>query len=391
MTQVPVSPELLRWAAERSGLGFARLERDFPKLPAWVRNEAHPTLRQLEEFARKTRTPIGYLFLPKPPVEPLPIPDYRTSNREALQRPSVDLLDTIYLCQQRQEWFREHARLEALPNVPLFGSARLGDEIQRTANTLRQAIGFDLEQRKHDGTWTDSLRRFIAQVEAAGILVMVAGVVGSNSHRHLDPNEFRGFALADAAAPLIFINGADSKAAQMFTLAHELAHIAVAQSAISDATPADEEELNAVAADVERVEHWCNQVAAELLVPSSVLKKELRLGSELRGEAQRLARIFKVSTLVMLRRIYDVGGSNREQFWAAYNAELEHLKNVAESTGGGGDFYLTLGARVGKRFSRAIVTSVLEGRSSFTDAFRLLGFKKMATFQSLVQELGIRS
>lgn len=178
---------------------------------------------------------------------------------------------------------------------------------------------------------------------------------------------------------VVFINGADTKAAQMFTLAHELAHIWLGQSAVSDA--------QASLVPEHQVERWCNQVAAEMLVPLEVLRAEYGRRADLRSETARLARRFKVSTLVVLRRIHDVGGLTREQFWQEYAADLERLRAIPK--GSGGDFYLTLGARASKRFARALLASTLEGRSSFTEAFRLLGFKTMATFRDLGHSLGV--
>src|SRR5207244_331188 len=104
------------------------------------------------------------------------------------------------------------------------------------------------------------------------------------------------------------------------------------------------------------------------------LRREYDSTAEIDAEVGRLARLFKVSTLVILRRIHDAGGLTRERFWDAYEAELERLRALPRDSGG--DFYLTLGARAGKTFARALVISTLEGRTSFTEAFRLLGFKK---------------
>jgi Zn-dependent peptidase ImmA (M78 family) len=379
MMRVEIKPELLRWARERSGLGHAALAHRFPQLDAWERQESSPTLKQLEGFAKATHTPVGYLFLREPPVERVPIPDFRTVGNERIGHPSPDLLDTVYLCQQRQEWYRAFARSEGEEAVPFVGSAHMTGDVEAAAATIRPALGFDVEERRQMATWTDALRRFIEQADAVGVLTMVNGVVGSNNRRSLDPHEFRGFALADNLAPLVFINGADTKAAQMFTLAHELAHIWLGISAVSDTQASQMPEHD--------VERWCNRVAAELLVPLTVMRAEYDPRNPLGEEINRLARRFKVSTLVVLRRMHDAGGLTRDQFWRAYREEEERLR--AMPAGSGGDFYLTLGARAGKRFARALVVSTLEGRSSFTEAFRLLGFKKMATFREVGRSLGV--
>jgi Zn-dependent peptidase ImmA (M78 family)/transcriptional regulator with XRE-family HTH domain len=379
MNRVAVQPKLLRWACERAGFDRADLEHRFPQLAAWESGEAQPTLKQLEAFAKATYTPVGFLFLSEPPIEKVPIPDFRAIGNECIDHPSPDLLDTIYVCQQRQEWFRNYARSMREKPLAFVGSAGVGDEIVPTAARIRTTLGFDVNERRAMSTWTDALRHFIEQADGLGILVMCNGVVHNNNYRHLDPKEFRGFAKADDLAPLVFINGADTKAAQMFTLAHELAHIWLGQSAVSDS--------QAVAVPDQNVERWCNEVAAELLVPLELMRQEYNDAGDLSDEVSRLARRFKVSTLVILRRILDVGGLTPQEFWEAYHADVERLRAIPRGTGG--NFYLTQAARVSKRFAAALVTSTLEGQTRYVDAFRMLGFAKHSTFKELGRSLGV--
>jgi Zn-dependent peptidase ImmA (M78 family) len=378
MNRVAVRPELLRWAVDRSNRSVEGLAAKFPKLAAWERGEAQPTLRQLEQFAKATYTPVGYLFLREPPAEEVPIPDFRTLPGARRGRPSPDLLDTIYLCQQRQEWYREFARTMGEAPLAFVGSAQVTDDVVATAAAMRRALGFDLAERERLPTWTEALRRFIEQADALGVLVMVSGVVGSNNRRKLDAQEFRGFALADPLAPLVFVNGADTKAAQMFTLAHELAHVWLGESALSDVSPAS--------APAQRVEAWCNRVAAELLVPLAALREALPRGDAL-DHVPALARRFKVSTLVILRRLLDARRLSRETFEAAYEAELAHLRARPKTSGG--DFYLTQAARLSRRFARALIMSTLEGQTLYRDAFRMLGIAREATFRELGHQLGV--
>lgn len=369
--RVDVIPERLRWARDRAGLDAERLTQRFPKYPEWESGATKPTLKQLEAVAKATHAPIGMFFVSAPWDEPIPIPDFRVMGNRPISRPSVDLLDTVYLCQQRQEWYRDFARLERIDPPALVRIATTGSDVETIARTMREALGFDVGQRSRLSTWEEALRIFVAQVDACGILVMVNGVVGNNTGRRLDPTEFRGFALADDVAPLVFVNGADTKAAQMFTLAHELAHICLGETALSD--------IEAAIRPSHSIERWCDRVAAELLVPHAMLADQFRAGVDLSTEVNRLARHFKVSTLVVLRRIFDLGALDREAFETAYRDELGHLATVSSS---GGNFHPTLKLRVGRRFGKALVDSTLAGRTSFTESFRLLGIKKSSTLRN---------
>jgi len=379
MMRVEVKPELLRWARERAGRSTASLRKKFPKIELWERGEAMLTLKQLEGFAKAVFVPVGYLFLAEPPEEVLPIPDLRTVGSKPLGAPSPDLLDVLYLCQRRQAWYRDHARSVGEEPRSFVGSATVNAPIEETSAEIRQELNFDLKERRACGTWTEALRRFISQAEAMGALVMVSGVVGSNNRRKLDPDEFRGFALADDLAPLVFINGSDTKAAQMFTLAHEIAHLWLGESALSDVSP--------YSAPSHRVERWCNRVAAELLVPMNAIRQALPRTSPL-DALQDLARQFKVSTLVILRRILDTKRISRETFQQAYDEELDRLRELSQSSGG--DFYLTQEARASRRFVHALVVSTLEGQTLYRDAFQLLGIKKEKTFIEFGHRMGVR-
>ncbi|WP_238160242.1 ImmA/IrrE family metallo-endopeptidase [Pigmentiphaga sp. H8] len=367
------------WARQRAQMDEAVLLTRFPRLMEWESGAIQPTLRQLEQFAQATHAPLGYFFLPEPPREDLPIPDFRTMGRDS-PRLTADLLDVIFTCQTRQTWYRDEALVNGEEPLPFVASVTMETPPMEVAQRIREVLGFSVEARSECPTWAEALRLFIAQAEQAGVMVMVSGVVMNNNTRQLDPREFRGFALADKLAPLVFINGADSKAAQMFTLAHELAHLWLGQSALSDVRMSEVSDY--------AVEVWCNQVAAELLVPQAGFLHALRADEVLDAALKRLARHFKVSTLVLLRRMLDVGYLDRAAFWGAYRDEEARLKNLAARNAGGGDFYRTTVARVSKRFAQSLVASTLEGRTLYRDAFRMLGIAKSGTFNELGRILG---
>ncbi len=377
--RIDVRPAMLAWAIERSGMEPNALTLRFPKLLDWLEGSAMPTLKQLELFAKATYAPLGSFFLPVPLVETLPIPDFRVMGGGWPRKPSPNLLETIYICQQRQEWYRDHAIAEREDSLPFVESESVESDVLSVAASMRRALGLDLDERRRFPTWTDALRSFIDRADELGILVMCSGVVLNHNKRHLDPEEFRGFALADTHAPLVFINGADTKAAQMFTLAHELAHIWLGQSALSDLPPSRALE--------DRVELWCNEVAAELLVPASDIRGAYSEEQGFETEIGRLARRYKVSGLAIIRRLYEVGILSRERYWHEYQSEEERLRGLPKKSGG--NFYLTQAARVSKRFARALVISTMEGQTLHRDAFQLLGFSKYSTFQELGRSLGV--
>jgi Zn-dependent peptidase ImmA (M78 family) len=375
----------LAWARARSGIAQDARDRRFPRFEAWVTGRSAPTLKQLEAFARKTHTPVGFLFLDEPPVERVPIPDFRTVGARQVgvdEVLSADLLDIVYSCQARQEWYRDHQLLNGEPPLTFVGTVTRTTPVAEAASGMRAVLGWDADARARCQRWDDALARLRESAEAAGVLVMISGIVGSDTHRKLDPEEFRGFALADPYAALVFVNGADSKAAQVFTLAHELAHLWLGETALSDLEPASIQS-NAV-------ERWCNQVAAELLVPIAEFRERLDASADLRSQLQGLAEHFRVSTEVILGRMREAGELSWDEYLHELGIERARVAAIVAERGGGGNYYSTKSVQVGKRFARALVASAMEGQTSYTEAFRLLGLKKASTFDALADRLGVR-
>jgi Zn-dependent peptidase ImmA (M78 family) len=385
LTRVAIRPEMWRWARERVGLMTVDdlLEKlpKFSKYSEWETGILKPTLKQVEAFAKAVHVPVGYLFLPTPPDEPSPIPDFRTQNGQLLRKPSPNLLDMVYACQERQSWYREFITASRMSELPFICSATIAERPEIVAAAMAEKLGFDIAARAACRTWEEALRLFVGQAEKIGVMVMVSGIVLSNTHRKLDAHEFRGFALADDKAPLVFINGSDSKSGQMFTLAHELAHLWLGSSAISNSSAAP---LNGH----RREEVWCNAVAAELLVPLDALRLAIQPNEKAEQMITRLTGHFKVSTLVILRRLLDGGIFTRAAFDLAWAREQERLRGLDKKGASGGDFYATTLVRVGRRFARALVESTLEGQTLYRDAFRMLGVTKTETFYTLGHEVG---
>ena len=380
MSRVAINEEVLRWAVHRCGLKLNELEQRFPRISQWARGESWPTLRQLEGLAKATLTPLGFFFLAEPPDEQLPIPHFRTLDDGIPVKPSPDLLETVQVMQRRQAWMRDFLSDQGHKELSFVRSARREEQPISVVHRMQDTLSLHQGWAAAEPTWTEALRTMREAIEEAGILVVVNGVVGNNTYRKLDPTEFRGFVLADDLAPLVFINGADGKAAQMFTLAHELAHVFFGTSAAFDLRelqPADDP-----------MELACNRVAAEFLVPQLELR---RIWPTIRGDPEpfeMIARHFKVSALVAARRALDISLISREAFLDFYRAYQRDERRVADRRPEGGDFYANQNLRVGQRFGSAVIRAVREGKLLYSEAYRLTGLHGR-TFEHYAASLGI--
>lgn len=371
---ISLEPEVLKWARQRAGLSIEDLARNFTqpeKVAAWE-TDGKLTLKQAETLAAKTHTPFGYLYLDTPPVEKLPINDFRTVGSQKVLSPSPELLETIGRALERQEWFRDYAVSNGFKPLDFINSLTGEEEIVPAAQRLRKRLSIETSVRANAHTWEEALRLQRECLESQGILVMQSGIVGENTHRPLNVDEFRGFALSDEYAPLIFINSKDVKAAQMFTMMHELVHLCLGVSGVSN--------LTKTYAPNRAAERFCNAVAAEILVPAHELMKQY-VGVD---KITALLRHFKVSVLVILRRLRDLRLITVEEFDRLYN---DAQVSFQRAEGSGGDYYNTKISRLGRRFLSALMESTLEGAIPLKEAFRLLGVSNVQTMRNLAREL----
>jgi len=271
---------------------------------------------------------------------------------------------------------REYLLEEGHDSLPFVGSSKVGDNIAELALHIRSSLGLSPDWAGKHSTMDSALRELRSQVEAAGILIFANGVVGNSTKHPLDPSEFQGFVLVDHVAPLIFVNNADFKVAQAFTIAHELVHVWVGQSALFALDETGSAEIE--------VERYCNSVAAELLVPANTLKDQWSIKSFRDDAVVALARRFKVSPIVVARCAKDTGLITNEVFFDFYDRYCNQVRSGEKTQRSGGNFWLNQNVRVGARFGRAVVSAVREGRVSYSTAYDLTQlhgdtFEKFAT------------
>lgn len=381
---VTLEPQILRWARNRAGLDESGLAKKLGVKPErvseWERTGKLP-YKKAELLAQKTYTPFGHLFLKTPPEDKLPIPDFRTLRDAPVHRPSPDLLETVYQMQRRQAWMRDFLVEEGEPALAFIGSATVGQAPEGIAQAMRREFGFADGWAAQERTWTEALMHLRQKIEAAGILIIFNGVVGNNNRRKLQPNEFRGFALCDSHAPLIFINGADFKAAQMFTLAHELAHLWIGKDGVSN--------FDALQPLPNEVEKWCNAVAAEFLVSARELRAVWPQAQRAAEPYQYLAGRFKVSVLVAARRVLDLALTSRAEFFDFFHAYQDDERRRQKLKPSGGNFWATQNVRIGQRFGAAVVRSAREGKLLYREAYSLTGLSG-GTFDRFAEKLGFQ-
>lgn len=365
MQTLQISPTILRWAADQRGLSLDALV-DLLDKPAKhdVLIAGKFSIAEAEKLAKKTHIPFGYFFLDTPPVTAQRgIPDLRQlPNHEPL---SIDFFDALDDVLRKQQWYLEYLQDQGAQKLDFVGKYLFNANLpaEQVATDIQNTLGITDQERKQCKNYGEFFTLLSEKVESIGILVFKNSIVKNNSRRGLSVEEFRGFAIADPLAPVIFINGQDSEAAWIFTLAHEIAHIWLGESGVSDLPVGQQKFANSL-------ETYCNRIAAELFTPKKpFLDAWEQEAAEPKFDA--LSKSFKVSRLVIARRAFDLGKID----WPTYQEIAEASRKQKKSSDGGGDPYRTYPVRNSKRLTRAIVATAMSGGMMLREAASLLNVR----------------
>ncbi|MGJ7514580.1 ImmA/IrrE family metallo-endopeptidase [Pseudomonas baetica] len=374
-----INPHVLRWARERASLSTSTLAKSLgtreDNVLAWEQGKKRPSFNQAMNYARQTYIPFGYLYLSQPPEESLPLPDLRTVNGKRDNGYSLALLDTIRWAQERQEWYRDYLISQGIAENGVMGKFSLSDSPNLIVADIRSTL--NLPPKPDRGDFDAYFKTLISKIETVGVLVMRSSVVNNNTSRPLLIEEFRGFALCDELAPVIFINTADCPEARLFTLAHELAHIWIGRSGVSDGEPANHR----------AEEVLCNAVAAELLTPEREFLSTWDANIEWEDNVFPLTTLFHVSGWVIARRALTFNLITVSEYGAYISQKVAEHK--ARSKNGTPPYNRLQTARVSKTFATAVATEALSGRMLYRDAARLIGVKPHKLAEYSKKELGL--
>ena len=369
--RVNINPDVLMWAVTYSQRGIEAFVNKFEQFPKWLDKSIQPTVKQLEDVARFAYVPFGYLMLPqKPNLKIAPIKDFRTKKNQQFSSAgeySTELHDTIIDIRRRQEWLREYKKEQGYHSASFIGSISPSMEDENIVKKISKEIGLPACWRESTDSKDSAFRYFLDIIENIGVMVFVNGLVGNNTHRGLDVKEFRGFALADEFAPVIFINGADAPSARLFTLLHELVHIFLGQDGLDD-----------------RSEPFCNRIAAKILVPQDVFVQQWNLHA---ADYDMLENFFKVSQLVLYRMALTYDKIDQREYArlvALYDKKYREKRN--SGSGGRCDFYNVVPYRAGRGFCKYLHEALVEENISYSEAYQLLGIKGR-TFEKLMESV----
>lgn len=378
--KIKFNTNILKWAIRRNNLSLSELSKKLgikeEKIKNFINGKEFPTYKQLHKLADVLRIPFGYFFLETLPQEEIDIPDFRR-NKKSIPLSQI-FFEIYYDTKNKQDWIKQKRLKNDFPQLDFVGRFSPNDSPKEIAIDIQNTL--EIVERDFGKNPLEMLLTFSNKAENKGILVLKNSILFNNTHIKLDPMEFRGFVLVDKIAPLIFINAADSIKAQIFTLFHELAHIWIGESGISDV---DLENQN-------HIERLCNQVAAEILMPEERIEKYWNKNLKPLENIRELSRKFGISKQALSYRALNLGfisqKTQKEIIKILKKEWLEEKQEENKKTEkGGGDYYKTLPIRNSKTFTNEVINSLISGEILYKEAAQLLNVKNIKILNSLIE------
>jgi Zn-dependent peptidase ImmA (M78 family)/DNA-binding XRE family transcriptional regulator len=394
LREVDITPKVAEWARTSAGLSqeeaAVRIGRPEEEIAGWESGKLKPSMAQIRKACEVYKRPLAAFFLPEPPQDFAMLRDFRRLPADMPREYSPNLRFLVRQTRTRQEWLRGFLESENHPPLDFIGSARPSDDPLRLAARIRETIGVTPDEIRNCRTREDALDLWMSRSEASGIFVFRAGNL---RWEKIEVIEARGFALSDSHAPFIFLNAQDAKAAQVFTLAHELVHLWLNESGVSNLRTAARPTT-----EIDVIEVFCNRVAAEVLIPQNAFQERWKRGdanTALEERIQSQSRYFKVSEGGIARRLLDWGQISKAKYdeltqdydkqWQEVKARDKERQVEAE---GGPSFYRLKLMNNGNAFSRAVLSAYESGGVSGRDASSLLGIK-LDKIGNLAEMLGV--
>lgn len=311
---------------------------------------------------------VPYFYEDDVPSLPLQIPDYRTLDTSTPINPSPELYDVINQMLSRQDWLSGYLEDSGEEPLRFIGACRGSDDWSACAAKVRELLGLApgwARGEKRDA----AVRTLRKAIEHTGVYVYAGSYYANSTNRSFEVKEFRGFVLSDKYAPVIFLNTNDAFSAQLFTLAHEFAHLLFDETGVDDV---------ALGFSDKNSESKCDAVAAEFLVPAAMVHEVFdQMGID--DALEELGKIAKVSDAVCLRRARDLGRitwsefNDRYQLYSAKLADVLGKKKYRKSSGDGPGFYTMQKNHLGGLFPETIYTALQSEYLLYSDAYRLTG------------------
>lgn len=382
-----ITPKVLKWARESARISedtaASKVSVPVEKLLEWEDGSSQPTINQAEKLAKAYKRPFALFFLPDIPRDFQPLQDFRRNTAKPIGTASVFIIREI---QQKQAWIKELLEENKDKPLPFVGRFTVNSSPKEVAADILRTL--EINPAKY--LTCNVIKEWIDKAESKGIFVSRTSFI--HSRLTLDTEEIQGFAIADPYAPFVFVNSKDWGAPQLFTLFHEIAHIWIAASGVSNEIEMDMQQRD----KLHPIELFCNQVAANALMPETIMNSYSPAIFDSSKSIFKVAKNLGVSSYAFIVRslnlqLISLASYNRlkkeiEKDFNEFLQKEEEKKLKQKKTKGGPNYFLLQLNKNGRLFTQIVLDAFRGGFIEPTQASNLLNTKanKFSNLESIM-------